>query len=503
MGVHGDVNKRCKEIGENAPDGTVVLNKNVFYTPEQVRSANGIVVAEDIMASPNGPYTWCKLGTDPKADVPMLGIDYWLKFLRFITTRIEMKPRHIVLCADDRKYTPIEKIPTQEKRQESNKVEKRLTLSPHDEAHKNHIFTDDGICHPEHSTQDAMGNWEYVALAPSICRSSSHLRKPLIRYFIKKLEHWIRENYALFASSVQTIDFDYDGNQYLSFQHHTPGSTSIMEWKPLPFGHVVYGEGDGKIIQWADYYMDQYHIQLATVDTDLVSWSTGLVHRHRLMGFKTCIHWINVVKTEKDKGKIIIIELNKYITYLIAAFKLHSYRDLLVWTIIAGGTDYWDKNWLTKHFGSDEILKSLVQLVVSIALSLITFESWSIEYPAEYQKQKDQVFEKEIDTTVLAIQCIIDHLEYPEMKKPPKKVTEKTKPIKIPAKLQHKPTNELVIRTLAVRLWWHIGYCEMNNGIATKILHDRYQKDIRCSTLANRLTVNQQPLPLPIMLNCQ
>jgi len=129
MGLSSEVNKRIKEILENAPPGT--RSNSLEYSEHDLKRER--VIVTDMMASPNGVFTWSKPNSDPKLDLPMTGLDYWEKFKTFILTRMSMKPRFLVITVDDRKIVPREKEPTQKKRLEYYKVKDNIRIEEDEE----------------------------------------------------------------------------------------------------------------------------------------------------------------------------------------------------------------------------------------------------------------------------------------------------------------------------------------------------------------------------------
>lgn len=207
MGLSSEVQKHIKEVLKNAPPGT--RSNELVYSESDSKRQH--VIITDMMASPNGVFTWTKPNTDPKLDLPMTGLDYWEKFKTFMLTRMGMKPRYFVITVDDRKIVPTEKEPTQINRQKYSKVEEPVRLEDEVES-KAMLFYDQGFVFPG-------GRSTPEPIPPSLCRGSSHLRKPLARYLLHKLESWLRENLATCTSFWGTsLIFDYDGHRFLMLE---------------------------------------------------------------------------------------------------------------------------------------------------------------------------------------------------------------------------------------------------------------------------------------------
>lgn len=463
MGQGSENNKRNKELISNAPPGTVdYKTQKIIYDPTNTNNNNNQhITIIDKLASPAGMFTWYKPNTSPKEDLPMTGYELWMKFLTYMKTRMEMKPTRIIVTVDDRWWTPVEKFPTQEDRQSSTKIKiEPLKLSQEQEDNvDSQLFYDGGIVHPDHSSQDGSGNYIPTPIRPSLLRGSSHLRKVLTRFFIKRFIQWISEN-TLFMlhNSIQGIDFDFHGRTYTSLDLDHNHHTLAIKQKELPQGHILYGESDAKIVQWADYYMDQYHIQIETIDTDIVTWACKLYHRHKEAGFQSRIHWITIDRSNgPTKGKVVITELCSYIDYLIKAHGFKHYRQLSVWCGFCGGTDYNDKKWLTNYFNVIDINKSIKSQEVHHALLRIRHDSLLLLASNKTNERVNQ-YKEEQKHAIALVHAIINNLSYNNANQK-----------------KYKPTDPKKIAFIAKRLWWHLGYIEMHQGMAMKILLDREQ----------------------------
>ena len=451
MGLSSEVNKHIKEVLKDAPPGT--RSNSLEYSEQESKRQK--VIITDMMASPNGVFTWFKPNTDPSLDLPMTGLDYWEKFKTFMLTRMAMKPRYLVITVDDRHIVPIEKEPTQANRLKYSKVKEPIRLDEEAES-KGLLFYDHGLMYPG-------GRLSPEPISPSLCRGSSHLRKPLARYLLHKLETWLRENFATCTSFWCTsLIFDYDGSKFLMLEFDKTLGVKVT-WHNFVKGFPVYGEADGKVVAWANFFMDQYNIQIETIDSDIMGWKPQLVKVHNEKKYDTCIHWIT---KGRERGELVFTELRMSTDYLKRSLQFTTNRDLLVWMIVMG-TDFWKKNELTNGFGMMDIVKAIRRTECSRSISLITYNS--VDIPFGEEREKSQVYINEIRHCKNTLIFLLEGLSYPAMPKKPKKNKDGTTEWVIPPKLKNKP-NDSKLEELARRLWWHIGYWEMNWGISLDII---------------------------------
>jgi hypothetical protein len=136
--------------------------------------------------------------------------------------------------------------------------------------------------------------------------------------------------------------------------------------------------------------------------------------------------------------------------------------------MIVMGDDYWNKSDLTNGFGMMDIVKAIRRTECSRSISLITYNS--VDIPFGEEREKSQVYINEIRHCKNTLIFLLEGLSYPVMPKKPKKNNKDgTSEWVIPPKLKNKP-NDSKLQELARRLWWHIGYWEMNWGISLDII---------------------------------
>lgn len=453
MGLSAATRKRIKELLANAPEGTLCGSLEYVSQADRTRRC---VIPVDMMASPSGMFTWCKPNTKPSDDVPMTGYDYWIRFEVRLKHWLSLRPMHLIITADDRKLVPVEKAETQEKRFKHSKITEPIYLTEQEELYGD-VFTDWGIKAASYNKlRNEAGLFHPVPLPPSLCRGSSHLRKPLCRYFIQKVVTWIRANWTLFVQSgTQSIVFDYDGLKYTCIKYNKLRNNIVLCKRAFPKRFPIFGEADGKIVAWSEYYMMLYNTVMETTDSDLIGWSTGLAERYIALGCITRIHWVN---QDKITGKLVVMDLIACIDYLLKSLHLRTPRDLLVW-MIKGGTDFWPKDRCTYLFGIGDLLESIRHPDISQANSQITFDSYSLPQDSKHDGERNEMQKQELVSACKAIVLILSKLKYTS-----------------PCKIKNKPTTKEQYSWLSTRLMWHIGYWEADEGIANDIIRRKMSK---------------------------
>lgn len=449
MGLSTDVNKHDKEVLKNAPPGT--RTNSLEYTEQELKREH--VIITDMMASPNGVFTWSKPDTKPSDDVPMTGLDYWEQFKKFMLTRMGMKPRYMAICVDDRKYVPVEKEKTQLNRQKYSKVENPIKLDEEEEI-SGSLFCDRGF----KCQTGGHGRLTPEPIPPSLCRGSSHLRKPLARYLLGKLEAYLRDNLSTCTSFWGTsLIFDYDGFQFVLIEFDQTTGIKVS-WHDYVKGFPVYGEADGKVVAWANFFMDKYNIQIETTDTDIKGWATELARIHKEKKYTTSIHWIT---KDIPTKKLVITELRMSTEYLRKSMGFETNRHLLVWMIVMK-TDYWDKSDLTDGFGKMDIAKAIREPRCSNLIPKISYKS--LDSPSLLTaKEASTLHYNELLIVKSMLVALLAGLKYTLGSE----------------RMKNKPDDNK-LNELAKRMWWHIGYWEMNMGISLEIIktcNERYHKN--------------------------